>query len=81
MLLINHTQGSQAEPQLEEKGGIELSVQMCTTITCSSQGAKSEAESIHVLREEQMARICLCVHVCVAPPMIVGAWSTAVMLW
>ena len=28
-----------------------------------------------------MVRICLYVHVCVAPPMIVGAWSMAVMLW
>ena len=26
-----------------------------------------------VVREE-MVKICLCVHVCVAPPMIVGAW-------
>ena len=26
-------------------------------------------------------RIYLCVHVCVAPPMIVGVWSMAVMLW
>ena len=33
------------------------------------------------VREEQMVRICLSVHVCVAPPMIVGAWSMAVMLW
>ena len=37
------------------------------------------------VREEQMVRICLYVHVCVcvcvAPPMIVGAWSMAVMLW
>ena len=30
------------------------------------------------VREEQMVRICLCVHVCVAPPMIVGVWSMAV---
>ena len=28
-----------------------------------------------------MVRICLCVHVCVAHPMIVGAWSMAVVLW
>ena len=27
------------------------------------------------------ARICLYVHVFVAPPMIVGVWSMAVMLW
>ena len=35
------------------------------------------------VREEQMVRICLCihVHVCVALPMIVGAWSMVVMLW
>ena len=33
------------------------------------------------VREEQMVRICLYVHVCVAPPMIVGVWSMAVMLW
>ena len=33
------------------------------------------------VREEQVVRICLYVHVCVAPPMIVGAWSMAVMLW
>ena len=33
------------------------------------------------VREEQMVRICLCVRVCVAPPMIVGAWSMAVVLW
>ena len=26
-----------------------------------------------------MVRICLCVHVCAAPPMIVGAWSMAVV--
>ena len=26
-------------------------------------------------------RICLYVHVSVAPPMFVGAWSIAVMLW
>ena len=32
------------------------------------------------VREEQMVRICLCVHVCVAPPMIVGEWSMAVVL-
>ena len=32
------------------------------------------------VREEQMARIYLYVHVCVALPMIVGAWSMAVML-
>ena len=33
--------------------------------------------------EEQMVRMCLCVrvHVYVSPPMIVGAWSMAVMLW
>ena len=31
-------------------------------------------------REEQMVRICLYVYVCVALPMIVGAWSMAVML-
>ena len=28
-----------------------------------------------------MVRICLYVYVRVAPPMIVGAWSMAVMLW
>ena len=33
------------------------------------------------VREEQMVRICLYVYVCVAPPMIVGAWSMAVVLW
>ena len=33
------------------------------------------------VKEEQMVRICLCVHLCVAPPMIVGVWSMAVMLW
>ena len=33
------------------------------------------------VREEQMVRICLYVDVCVAPPMIVGAWSMAVMIW
>ena len=27
------------------------------------------------VREEQMVRICLYVHVCVAPTMIVGVWS------
>ena len=38
------------------------------------------------VREEQMVRICLHVHVhayvyvCVAPPMIVGAWTMAVMM-
>ena len=37
--------------------------------------------SVPQVREEQMVRICLYVHVCVAPPMIVGAWSMAVMLW
>ena len=26
-------------------------------------------------------KVCLHVYVCVAPPMIVGAWSMAVMLW
>ena len=31
--------------------------------------------------EEQMVRICLYVYVCVAPSMIVGVWSMAVMLW
>ena len=30
------------------------------------------------MREEQMVRICLCIHVCGALPMIVGAWSMAV---
>ena len=33
------------------------------------------------VREEQMVRICLYVHACVAPPMSVGAWSMAIMLW
>ena len=33
------------------------------------------------VREEQMVRICLYVYVFVALPMIVGAWSMAVMLW
>ena len=32
-------------------------------------------------REEQIVRICLYVYVCVAPPMIVGAWSMAIVLW
>ena len=36
---------------------------------------------VHQVREEQMVRICLYVHVCVAPPVIVGAWSMAVVLW
>ena len=31
------------------------------------------------VREEQMVRICLYVHVCVAPPMIMGAFSMAVV--
>ena len=31
--------------------------------------------SVPQVREKQMVRICLYVHVCVAPPMIVGAWS------
>ena len=33
------------------------------------------------VREEQMVRICLYLHVCVGLPMIVGAWSMAIMLW
>ena len=33
------------------------------------------------VREEQMVRICLYVHVCVALPMIEGVWSMAVVLW
>ena len=33
------------------------------------------------MREEQMIRISRHVHVCVAPPMIVGALSMAVVLW
>ena len=33
------------------------------------------------MREEQMVRICLYVYVRVALPMIVGAWSMAVVLW
>ena len=33
------------------------------------------------VREEQMVRVCFYVYVCVAPLMIVGAWSMAVMLW
>ena len=33
------------------------------------------------VREEQIVKIFLCVYVCVAPPMIVGVWSMAVMLW
>ena len=33
------------------------------------------------VREEQMGRICLCTHVCVALLIIVGAWLLAVMLW
>ena len=62
--------------------------------SCPSQ-LQSLAEDMHLagvegqrdgklcsqVREEQMVRICLYVHVCVAPPMIVGAWSMAVMLW
>ena len=28
-----------------------------------------------------MVMICLYVHVCVAPPMIVGVWLMAVVLW
>ena len=61
---------------------------------CPSQ-LQSSAEDLHLagvegkwmvsyvpqVREEQMVRICLYVHVCVAPPMIVGAWLMAVMLW
>ena len=31
--------------------------------------------------DEEMVRICLYVATCVAPSMIVGAWSMAVMLW
>ena len=37
--------------------------------------------SVPQVREEQMVRICLYVYVCVAPPMIVGEWSMAVLLW
>ena len=37
------------------------------------------------MREEQMVRIfgyaCMYNYVCVAPPMIVGAWSMAIVLW
>ena len=33
------------------------------------------------VREEQMVRICPYVGVFVAPTMILGVWSTAVMLW
>ena len=36
--------------------------------------------SVPQVREEQMVRIRY-VHVAVAPPMIVGVWSMAVMLW
>ena len=39
------------------------------------------AIGIIIYIEEQMVRICLFVYVCVAPPMIVGVWSMAVMLW
>ena len=42
---------------------------------------KRMVSSVPQVREEQMVRICLCIHVCVALPMIVGAWSMAVMLW
>ena len=37
--------------------------------------------SVPQVREEEMARICRYVHVCVALPMIVGAWSMAMVLW
>ena len=37
--------------------------------------------SVPQVREEHMVRICLYVHVCVAPPVVVGAWSMAIMLW
>ena len=33
------------------------------------------------VREEQMVRVCLYVYVCVALPLIMGAWSMTVMLW
>ena len=33
------------------------------------------------VREEQMVRVCLYIHICVASPMILGAWSMAVVLW
>ena len=33
------------------------------------------------VKEKQIVRICLYVYVCVAPPMILGAWSMAVVLW
>ena len=33
------------------------------------------------VREKQIVRICMYVYVCVAPPMIVGAWSMAIILW
>ena len=50
---------------------------------CSWLELRGKGMVIYVpqVREEQMVRICLYVYVCVAPPMIVGAWSMAVMLW
>ena len=37
---------------------------------CSSGKAGTDGKDIPV-----------CIHVCVAPPMIVGAWSMAIVLW
>ena len=52
-------------------------LKICSWLELRGKGMVSYVPQV---REEQMVRICLYVYVCVAQPMIVGAWSMAVML-
>ena len=60
--------------------GVDFSpwLRICSWLELRDKGIVSYVPQV---REEQMVRICLYAYVCVAPPMIVGAWSMAVMLW
>ena len=53
-------------------------LRICSWLELRGKGLVSYVPQV---REEQMVRICLYVYTCVAPPMIVGVWSMAVMLW
>ena len=55
-------------------------LRICSWLELRGKGLVSYVPQV---REEQMVSICLYVHVyaCVALPLIVGAWSMAVMLW
>ena len=53
-------------------------LRICSWLELRGKGLVSYIPQV---REEQMVRICQYVYVCVALPMIMGAWSMAVVLW